>query len=85
MLTFVPIYSFMSTASFNALLTQRLFYRHRTDSFLLTMDRENKLELHRDVKMSQAFERVARYMFPICFGFFNMVYWSFYVERSYYP
>ncbi|KAH7944779.1 hypothetical protein HPB49_000568 [Dermacentor silvarum] len=76
---------FVFTASFNALLSQRLVYGRRTDPFLLTMDQENKLELHRNVKMSQAFERVARYMFPICFGFFNIVYWSFYVERSYYP
>ncbi|XP_077484891.1 glycine receptor subunit alpha-3-like [Amblyomma americanum] len=63
---------------------QRLVYGRRTDPFLLTMDKENKLEQHRNVKMSQAFERVARYMFPVCFGFFNVVYWSFYVERSYY-
>ncbi|KAH6930940.1 hypothetical protein HPB50_021042 [Hyalomma asiaticum] len=61
-----------------------LVHGRRTDPFLLTMDKENKLELHRNVKMSQAIERVARYMFPICFGFFNVVYWSFYVERSYY-
>ncbi|XP_077564799.1 glycine receptor subunit alpha-2-like [Haemaphysalis longicornis] len=64
---------------------QRLVYGRRTDPFLLTMDQDNKLEQHRNVKMSQAFERVARVMFPVCFGFFNVVYWSFYVERSYYP
>nr|XP_037279872.1 glycine receptor subunit alpha-3-like [Rhipicephalus microplus] len=64
---------------------QRLIYGRRTDPFLLTMDKDHKLEWHRKVKMSQAFERVARYMFPIMFGFFNIVYWSFYVERSYYP
>ncbi|KAH9369328.1 hypothetical protein HPB48_012404 [Haemaphysalis longicornis] len=64
---------------------QRLVYGRRTDPFLLSMDQDNKLEQHRNVKMSQAFERVARVMFPVCFGFFNVVYWSFYVERSYYP
>ncbi|XP_050034200.1 glycine receptor subunit alpha-2-like isoform X1 [Dermacentor andersoni] len=54
-----------------------------SDDFLLKMNRANKQEHHRNVKRSESVERNARYLFPICFLFFNIVYWPFYMLRAY--
>ncbi|KAM7313711.1 hypothetical protein ISCGN_003549 [Ixodes scapularis] len=61
----------------------KLRYGRPADDFLLTMNKENKLELNRNVKMAQALRRKARLMFPLCFALFNIVYWPFYTLRSY--
>ncbi|XP_040357974.1 glycine receptor subunit alpha-2-like [Ixodes scapularis] len=60
-------------------------WKHGTpsDDFLLKLDKANKLEHHRNLKRSESVERNARYLFPICFIFFNIVYWPFYVRRTY--
>ncbi|XP_064470076.1 glycine receptor subunit alphaZ1-like [Ornithodoros turicata] len=61
----------------------KIRYGQKVDDLLLAMHKNNKLEHHRNIKRSQAVDRTSRYMFPLCFAFFNIVYWPFYMHRSY--
>ncbi|KAH6929620.1 hypothetical protein HPB50_003198 [Hyalomma asiaticum] len=54
-----------------------------TDDFLLKLDSQSKLELHRNQKRAEAIDRASRYMFPLCFAFLNLVYWLYYTDQRY--
>ncbi|XP_077485306.1 glycine receptor subunit alpha-2-like [Amblyomma americanum] len=54
-----------------------------TDDFLLKLDSNSKLELHRNLKRAEAIDRASRYMFPLCFAFLNLVYWLYYTDQRY--
>ncbi|KAM7313709.1 glycine receptor subunit alpha-2 [Ixodes scapularis] len=64
-------------------LIHQIRYGYPTDDFLLKMDTSSKLELHRNVKRAEAIDRASRYLFPLCFAFFNLVYWLYYSAKEY--
>ncbi|XP_064469160.1 glycine receptor subunit alpha-2-like [Ornithodoros turicata] len=58
-------------------------YGYPTDDFLLKMDPTEKLELHRNYKRAEALDRTSRYIFPLSFAFFNLIYWILYSHEDY--